>query len=375
MNGESNLMKDKKRINILIINTVPYRVNGMSTIILNLYKYMDKSNLKFDFIVNNMIEKIYADEITANNDRFFILKNRNKNPFAYIKNLSKIIKDGKYDIIHIHGNSALMQVELEAIKKSKIKCKTIVHAHSTRCDHKFFHKILYKRFMRSYDCAMACGDAAGKWLYGNRDFIVMKNGRVIDEYKFDPDIRKQIRSEFNLNDNILVFGHVGTFTEPKNHKYLLEVYKEIYNINPDTVFFMIGDGRLKSDIENKVNEYGMSKNVIFTGNITNIAEVLQAMDAMIFPSLFEGMPLVLIEWQLAGLPCVISDVITKECIFFDDIVSMSLNDSPKKWAKKILSLIENNNRTEASDTAIKNIKKAGFDIRDSAEELRKIYLK
>ncbi|MCM1227309.1 MAG: glycosyltransferase family 1 protein [Clostridium sp.] len=367
-------MKDKN-INILIINTVPYRVNGMSTIIMNLYKYMDKSNIKFDFIVNNMIEKIYADEITANNDRYFILKNRNKNPFSYIKNLSKIIKDGQYDIVHIHGNSALMQVELEAVKKSKIKCKTIVHAHNTSCDHKILHKVLYKRFIKSYDLAMACGDAAGKWLYGNRDFIVMKNGRAIDEYKFNADIRKRIRSEFNLNDNIPVFGHVGTFNEQKNHTYLLEVYKEIHNIEPNAVFFMIGDGVLKSGIEKKVNEYGMSKNVIFTGNINNIAEVLQAMDAMIFPSLHEGMPLVLVEWQLSGLPCLISDAITRECIFFDKVISMSLSASPENWARRILNIIENNNRAEDSYIAVKNIKKAGFDICDSAKKLREIYLK
>ena len=183
-------------IKILVINTVRFHTNGMSNIIIDFYQNMDRSNISVDFVVNEIIEKKYEKVIHDHKDKCFILKHRNKIPFFYIHELSKLIRNNDYDIIHIHGNSALMSVELKAIQKSGSIAKVIVHAHNTSCTHLLLNRILYGYFSKHYDYALACSDAAGKWLYKKHPYIVLNNGIDEQRFQYNPEVRDRYRKKY-----------------------------------------------------------------------------------------------------------------------------------------------------------------------------------
>ena len=224
-----------------------------------------------------------------------------------------------------------------------------------------------------YTDALACGVEAGRWLFGRKKFKVLQNGRDVEVFSFNQEIRKQMRTQLNLQDEIAI-GHVGGFFEQKNHRFLLQIFKEIVKIEPTAKLYLIGDGPLKETMEKRAK--GISKNIIFVGTTNRVADYLQAMDGMLLPSLFEGLPLVAVEWQLNGLPCVFSDVITKDCCFTDNVEFLSLEKDPSVWAKELIVMIEKkNNREILSREAVSNADKAGFNIKNNARILRKIYLK
>jgi len=176
-----------------------------------------------------------------------------------------------------------------------------------------------------------------------------------------------------LQDEIAI-GHVGGFFEQKNHRFLLQIFKEIVKIEPTAKLYLIGDGPLKETMEKRAK--GISKNIIFVGTTDRVSDYLQAMDGMLLPSLFEGLPLVAVEWQLNGLPCIFSDVITKDCCFTDNVEFLSLEKDPSVWAKEIVLMIKkNSNREILSKEAVSNADRAGFNIKNNARVLRKIYLK
>ena len=191
------------------------------------------------------------------------------------------------------------------------------------------------------------------------------------KYSFSREKRLQVRQEYSLEDRLTI-GHVGGFNEQKNHKFLSRIFHEIVILRPDAKLFMIGDGPLKSEIELLCSD--ICKNVIFTGNTDKVPELLQAMDGMVLPSLFEGLPLVVIEWQINGLPCLLSNTVTKECAFTDNVHFMSLNESPILWAKKIIKFAEMNNRVEAAEDALNKVRENEFDIAEGAKKLKTIYM-
>ena len=209
-------------------------------------------------------------------------------------------------------------------------------------------------------------------MFGERPFKVLKNGRNIDKYKFIDTKRKKLRKNMKLKDE-LVIGHVGGFVEQKNHRFILEIFKCIKDVYPNSKFFLVGDGNLRSEIEDKAKRMRIYEDIKFTGNIENVEDILQIADGMILPSLFEGVPLVTIEWQISGLPILISDNVSDECICTNLVKKLSLKDSPKIWAENIIYKIKLNNRKQSSVEAERLIKENGFDIKTNAFELQKIY--
>ncbi len=357
-----------KKSSVLIVNTVPFRINGMSNIIMNYYRFMDKSDLKFDFVVNSEINDIYKNQLDNN---YFLLHNRKKKPFAYIKKLSEIIKKGNYDVVHIHGNSALMQIDLEAIKKSKSDCKVIVHSHNTTCSHMTLHKLLYKRFSKSYDYAIACSDKAGEWLFGNSEYMVLKNAVDTDRFSFNHEARSEFRKKLGISEKTFVAGHVGLFNEQKNHTFLIDIFYELQKKNPDSVLLLLGEGHLQEQIKDKIKQLKIEDKVIFTGNVSDTENYYSVMDAFVMPSLHEGLPLTLVEAQCSGLPCIISDTITKSVNLTKNIEFLSLDDTSVKWADEILKKVNLADRKSYDD----EIAKHGYSIKHEAAKLTDFYRK
>lgn len=352
---------------VLIINTVRFHINGMSTIIMNYHKYIDDNRIQLDFVVNEYIDDIYRKQIEEKNGKIFVLKNRNKLPFIYIKNLRGIIKNGNYDVIHIHGNSALMTTELIAANVDK-KAKKLVHAHSTDCTHKIIHKLLYKKFMKSYDYALACSDAAGKWLYNTHEYTVINNGIAEHKFIFNQNLRNKLRSENNISDNFVLL-HVGLFNKSKNHDFLIDVFYEVLKKESKAVLRLVGKGDLLNDIKEKTKKLGIENKVMFVGTTNNPETEYNMADALVFPSLHESFGLVTVEAQCTGLPCVLSENVPKDIKITDNVDFLSLNEPPSVWADTVLKYNVKSDRGSHDKEVVEH----NYSIAFEAEKLADFY--
>ncbi len=355
---------------VLIISTVGLIKDGITSVITSYLKAMDRKGLDIFVLGTICVEESIRKDIEDMGCVVIDFPNRKEKPLKYMVTLTRFIRKEHVDIVHTHGNSGTMAIEMIAAWLGGCK-RRIAHSHNTKCEHIKADKILRPIFNLLYTDAFACGEDAGKWLFGNRRFRVLKNGRDISLYAFNDNVREKERKELGINEQLAI-GHVGGFVEQKNHRFLLEIYEQILRIEPTAKLFMIGDGPLKLTIEEKARS--ISNNIIFTGNVDCTAELLQAMDGMLLPSLFEGLPLVAVEWQINGLPCILSDNITKECVFSKSAEFLSLDDSPKIWAKRIVEMAHNNIRGENALYAITQAKAAGFDIKDNAILLKQYYI-
>jgi len=359
----------KDSLKILQINTVPFKRDGIVAVILNYAKNMNKSNLQIDFVAMNEMENDLKKEFEAVG-KIHILKMRNKNPIAYILKLSKIIRKEKYDVVHIHGNSCTLAVDLFAAKIGGAKVR-IAHSHNSRCKHTFFNKILRLPFNLFYTHGLACSEMAGKWLFKNKPFKILQNAIDLEKYKFKELKRNEFRDKYNINGKIAI-AHIATLSNEKNHKFILDVLKKIVSKNGDYILFLIGDGELRNEIENKVKIFKLENNVVFTGSVQNVHELLNAMDLLVLPSLYEGLPVIAIEAQANGLPMLLSDNVSKECKITDLVEFLPLE--AEKWVEKIFEKKISENRIAISNNAVENLKNTGFDIKKEAMNLRNIYI-
>lgn len=357
---------------VLLISTVGLKYDGITNVILSNLEAMDRTNLEFFVVETITSEKAIKEKFKSLGCKIIKLPDRRKNPVRYFWKLLRFIRKNKIDVVHANGNSATLAIEMLAAKLGNCHNR-IAHSHNTKADYAKLDKLLRPLFEATYTQAVACSNDAGKWLFKDRPFTVIKNGRNLSKYQYNDQIRKVMRSELNLRSEDLAIGHVGGFVRQKNHEFLLNVFKVILDRNKNAKLFLIGDGPLRQDIERQANDLRISKNVTFIGNVDNVNDYLQAMDVMVMPSLFEGLPLALLEWQLSGLPVVISDQITSEAIISDKVSSLSLNDQFTKWADYIIEIGQNTDRKVQSLFAIRNAKLEGFDIKKSSRTLQNFF--
>lgn len=358
---------------VLVVSTVGICYEGITSVILETLKAMDKSGLALYIVGTIRVEDDLRRTFEDLGCQIVEMPNRRTNTFRYFIELIKFIKEKKIDVVHAHGNSATLAIELLAAKIGGCK-KRIAHSHNTKCDQKRADKLLRPLFYSLVTECLACSDVAGKWLYPKRTFKVINNGRNVEKYKYDIQQRNTMRNKYNLKDKLII-GHVGGFVEQKNHSFLIDIFKCIHSMNSKTMLVLVGDGVLRNMVEEKVKRLGIQDSVYFVGITNQVESWLQVMDGMLFPSLFEGLPLVTIEWQIAGLPCLLSDTITRECAVTDLVEFCSLNANPEKWASLILEKIALNDRKKASEEAENKIVTAGFDIKESSRELKEIYMR
>ncbi|WP_294349349.1 glycosyltransferase family 1 protein [uncultured Clostridium sp.] len=356
---------------IAIVSTVGLIYDGITSVIMTYLNAMDLSDLDIYIIGTIEVKPSIRSNLEKLGCKVIYMPSRRINTISYFMSLVRFIRKNKIKVIHAHGNSGTLAIEMLAGWLGGCKVR-IAHSHNTRCDQVKADKLLRPLFNILYTKAVACSKGAGVWLFGNRKFTVLNNGRNIERFSYNVEVRNKVRNELGIGDSIAI-GHVGGFVPQKNHKFLLEIYKSILEINPDVKLFMIGDGLLRAEIERKAFEYGIKDKIIFTGNSDCVQDLLQAMDGMLLPSFFEGLPLVTVEWQISGLPCVISDSITKECALTELVEFCSLNSSPDEWALKILNLIHYYDRGTQNKFMKDKVIKSGFDIRENADKLRSIY--
>ena len=309
---------------------------GVEACIMNYYKAIDKTKIQFDFFVEQESVIINKKDVESMGGKVIIIPSY-KNVFKYMKTLEKLFKEGNYDIVHSNMN-AVSVFTLKAAKKAGIKVR-IAHSHSTS-NYREFMKTIIKNILRPFSKVyatdyFACSEKAGRWLFGNKTFnegkvTIIPNAIDIEKFKFDEIKRKEIRKNYNINDNDFVIGHVGRFVKQKNHKFLIKLFYEVKKERPYSKLLLVGDGPLKSKIETMVNKLNLQESVIFCGIQEHTEWYYNAMDCFVLPSLYEGLPVVGVEAQENGLSCFFSKSITKEIIISKECKYLNFNEFKKE---------------------------------------------
>lgn len=351
---------------------------GQETFIMNVYRHLNKERVQFDFLCTSPEKGDYDDEIHTLGGNIYTLP---PNPFEKIKyanyignvyRLYKFLRKHREYVFHIHTYHALDGFLSSFSARISGIQNVILHSHNSNAPHPLLHKIFSNLLKIIKIKRFACSNNAGEWMFGsnamrNNDVKIVNNGIKTQSFTYNPLKREKLRKEFGVQNKIVI-GHIGRFNFQKNHDYLIDIFNEIKGINENTVLMLVGRGDLESQIKDKVEQMGLSDSVIFTGVRSDIPNLLQAMDVLLLPSHFEGLPVVLIEAQAAGLKCFASDVVSSEAKISELLHFISLEESPTYWAERILREV-NYQRIDTHNEIVLS----GFDIKDTAKWLEDFY--
>jgi glycosyltransferase involved in cell wall biosynthesis len=369
-----------KPIRVLNLFTIMNR-GGAETMVMNLYRQIDRAKVQFDFMVYHQERGSYDDEIESLGGKIYRFPMlRPHTLLKYKRCLRAFFKEHtEYKIVHGHMGEIGYYVYKEASKQGVPVI--IVHSHGAnptiagiepyirfkRVVRGIFTKMMWKYVTDGF----ACGYTAREELFGkgNISAIIINNAIDAKKYSYDSGIARQMKVKLGI-ENKYVIGNVGRLNFEKNHVFMIDIFKCIHDKNPNSVLLLVGDGVLRSKIEQKSKALQLEDSIIFAGVRPDIPELMQAMDVFLFPSLFEGLPLAVIEAQAAGLPCVLSDTVPKETNITDLCEFISLTETPAVWAERILRYQKNFNRGNKEE----EIKKAGYDVKVTAGWLQQYYL-
>lgn len=354
---------------IRVLHVVTYMGRGgLETMIMNHYRHMDRSRVQFDFLTHRDFEADYDEEICALGGRIYRLPALNPFSRNYLGKLDAFFAEHpEYRIVHCHLD-CMAGIPLKAAKKHGVPIR-IAHAHSSSQtkDKKYLLKLLYKRgIFRQATDLFACSRAAGSWMFGSAAFRVLNNAIDTARYIHAPETARQVRAEFGIPADAEVVGHVGRFDPPKNHEFLLRIFA---GLSENARLLLVGDGQLRAAAEAQAEALGIRERVIFAGIRPDVNRLLQAMDVFVFPSIYEGLPVSVIEAQAAGLPCLISDRVPIECKKTDLVHQIPLSAGEEVWAAAVVDAAG----TLRADTSAQ-IRESGFDIVENARWLQEYYL-
>ncbi len=354
---------------------------GAEAMIMNLYRSIDRTKLQFDFVVHGPMPGIYAPEIEAlggiihHCPRF-----TPKTLVAYVQWWDKFFRSQgqDYPVVHGHiGSSAAVYLHI-AKKHGKY---TVAHSHSSGTDHSFQHLVYqFAAFPTRYIAHhfFACSEPAAIDRYGKkvardeRRCNLFHNAIDTHQFSYSPELRTSVRQHLGLSDNQSVIGHVGRFATAKNHTFLLDIFAEAVKKLPELQLLLVGDGPLREQVQEKAKQLCIAENIHFLGIRSDVNQLMAAMDAFLFPSLHEGLPVVLVEAQTTGLPCLISSAIPAQSRIAGDICQvLSLSDSSVQWADKLLDMLA---AAAPRKDRIEEVTEKGFDIHTTAKWLEAFYL-
>ncbi len=360
------------QVRILVINTVGLKYEGITSVILNYLNAMDRDGLCIDVLAFEGIEEELENQFSRIAHLIFVPW-RKKHVVKYIWDLYHVLRSNQYDVIHINGNSATMAIESLLAKLCKVK-KVIVHSHNTRCNHEVLNRILKPIMDATSDVRLACSTAAGEWLFQNNEFEVLNNAIDTARFSFDEAKRAISRQKLGIGDEYVI-GHIGHFTEQKNHSFLIDVFDRVHKANVNTKLLLVSDGPAFESMKLKAASLNLTDSVIFAGRRSDPEVLYQAMDVFVFPSKWEGLGLVLIEAQSSGLPCIASSMVPDAGNVTGNVQFLSL-DEMDKWVGWLLenAEAEKSSRKKASEKNVYAIKNKGYDIQSAAERLRNLYL-
>lgn len=373
------------QIRVLQIMVGMESFGGAEKFVYEHYSHMDRTKTKFSFLFcnKNTFGCMMKEEVLVASKVYELgawgKKSKLVSCIKICKGVYKALRNDHYDMVHV--NSGIWNMEISSLIGAKFAGVEvrIAHSHTARSQKIAERGIKGKieKIKRKLICCVAtdyfaCSKVAGKHLFGEAGvcspkFRIIKNAIDTEKYRKDSDIREKVRQHNKINKDTLLLGHVGRFNKVKNHRFILEVFQKILDDKPDSVLWLIGDGELKESTKELVFNMGISKNVIFWGERQDVNDLLRAMDGFIFPSFYEGLSIVLVEAQAAGLPVFASDTISEEHRLTDNISFLPLGES-SYWANYILNNLHIN-----EGNSLEKVRQAGYDIHTSAKELEVIY--
>lgn len=365
---------DRKKV-LHIVSTIGID-SGVMSVIMNMYRNIDTTKVQFDFLYFDEYEKTYEEEIHKLGGCCYRI-NRPNLSISCKKEIENFFYENGTKYIAIHNHEVYLNIIFSRIAKKYGIKNIIVHSHTTKYSDKKLNSIRNKllciplKFQNNYK--FACSKAAGEFLYGKKSIeknnvYILNNAIDTSKFIYSNIKREEMKKKLKLNDS-LVIGHVGRFNEQKNHRFLIDIFLEISKLRDDAKLLLIGNGPLENEIVKKVSELKLNSKVMFLGRREDISDLMQCMDVFLLPSLYEGLPLVAVEAQTIGLPCVISTEITRE-VELCNTLFIDLSENSKIWAKKILKHIEYFNRKDESD----KIKECGFDVDVVSKQIERFYL-
>lgn len=345
---------------------------GAEAFIMNIYRNIDRDKVQFDFLLRSE-EDLYFDEIKSLGGEIYIMPPFPRNALAnYIETKRFFERHKEYTTIHVHGNALIYMSALIIAKNQGIPYR-IMHSHNTktrkplyRAVHEF-NKLFIEKIATDY---FACSSAAGNWMFKNKKYKLINNGIDIKNFLYSEDSRNEIRYQLNIEDKFVI-GHIGRFLYSKNHDFIINVFKKVFDQNNNAVLVLVGSGPLEQRIKDKVNRLGLTQNVIFTGVRKDVNKLLQAFDIFLFPSKFEGLGIALVEAQASGLRCFASKNIPNEVKISNLVEFIDLGESTKLWANKILDYSSGYKRENMYEL----LKTSEYEIKYVARLLEEFYIK
>lgn len=348
---------------------------GQETLIMNVYRNIDRTKVQFDFLC--YLNKVgdYDDEIKALGGKIIYLDIERKggkfSKYYYeVKNISRFLSNiaADYDVIHLHNYHAFSSY-LSVLECKKAGFKNIIlHSHNSLAPRIKLHKIFRPLLQNEKGIVRyACSQNAGKWLHGNQKFDIIYNGIDVEKFNYDETARNELRAKLGLNDNYVI-GMVGRFNYQKNHLFALDVFAECVKNDPKTRLVLVGKGELENEIKRKIDELDLKDKVLILGTRDDVNKLMSVFDVLFLPSIFEGLGIVLIEAQYCSLPCVASDIIVAEAKISDILECVNLNYGKEVFVSALLRKrdIDRNKKYVTSDI---------FDIRNVAKDLEDRYEK
>ena len=368
-------MKDKIKVLHVVVRMDRA---GLETFIMNVYRNIDRNIFEFNFLCASSLEGAYDDEIMQLGGKIYHMPMSDKRgilkKFDRVNLIAQwlITHKNEIDIIHWHSGDAVESLLcLKACKKAGIK-NIIIHSHNSKCDRMILNRIC-RIFAGAYKYRkLACSEEAAEWRFGNRfvkknEVEVIYNGIDLEAYKYDKQSSIDMKKALGI-ENKIVLGHIGRFSQQKNHEFLIDVFYEYHKTHSDAVLILIGKGELEKAIRSKVSRLGLDNDVKFFGVRDDIPKILQAMDVFVFPSLYEGLGIVLIEAQAASLPVVTNKAIPKIAIV-SDLVRMLPIDNPSRWCREIDEALKMDRSNAVFNDGLDK-----FDIKAVAKRLQEIYV-
>lgn len=349
---------------------------GAENAIMNYYRNVDKSLVQFDFLLTAPDKCDFEDEIISLGGNVYRVPLLSVlNPLPYCKGVKKFFQEHPYKIVHSHTSSK-SAIPLWIAKKSGIPVR-ICHSHNTLSEkgiNGLIRDFLKLPLRKVATHMFACGHEAAIWLYGKKLYEagkvqIVRNVIEREKFEFNPDVRKAYREKLNIEPNTLLVGLTARFNHQKNHSFALDILKVLSDQGTNVRFLFLGDGVLKDEIIQKAKDLGILDHIIFAGVVNNVNDYLQAMDIFLMPSFNEGLPLSLVEAQIAGLSCIVSTGVPTESDVTGLVRFLPLASGAKEWAKEIE---KTQVRTRSSQAD--KIKKAGYDAKTSAVSLQNFYL-
>ena len=314
---------------------------GAETFLMKLYRRLDRTKYQMDFCVNERKEAFYDAEIKELGGRVFYIPPKSKNIRAYARGLTELIQSQHYDRMLRITSNAFGFLDCAIAKRAGVK--TCIVRSSNSADAKGLYTLAAHRlgrllFSRYVDVRLAPSDLAAEYTFGKRAYRqgkvhILRNGLDLAAFGYDESARQAIRREFSVDDDELLIGHVGRFMKQKNHPFLIDVFAYFYRAHPKAKLLLIGDGVDAERIKKQAEEAGLLQNVIFAGVRSDVPKLMSAMDMLLLPSLYEGMPNVALEAQTSGLPCLLSDTITREANVTGLVTYLPIDRGTEPWVE------------------------------------------